>query len=236
MEPEYSVITKEITAKGKGYLVIRKCPPDKLSDTVRRGARELLEAGASLLYAASADPAAPLAEGIWGNCRLSFCHDMLRMERALDKSIAGADEIVLEGLCREKWGQWLTLYNEGFFHVPNSATYDHKDLVRCMEESSRCGFAVAKGVAVGVYELNLQGECPEIEGIALVKSARGKGLGRALLRACMAELAGLGYNSCCLRMSTANEAALRLYQEEGFFQTDVVGRWYQILAQGDLMQ
>ena len=48
MEPEYEIITREIDAKGKGYLILRRCPPGQLEEAVLRGARALLEAGASL--------------------------------------------------------------------------------------------------------------------------------------------------------------------------------------------
>lgn len=235
MEPEYEIITREIDAKGKGYLILRRCPPGQLEEAVRRGARVLLEAGASLLYAVSKDPAAPLTDGTWEHFSLSFSHDMLRLERPLSSCPPAGPGLTLEPLCREKGGQWLALYNECFFDVPNSATYDRTSLERCLEAGSRCGFALAEGVPVGVYELDCRGETPEIAGIALIKDARGRGLGRALLRTCMAELAGSGAPSCTLLVSTANTPALALYRSEGFAQTDVAGRWYQILARGDLL-
>ena len=63
MQPELEVITKEIPAKGKGYILIRKCWPDQVDEAVRQGARKLLGEGATSIYAASTDPSAPLCEG-----------------------------------------------------------------------------------------------------------------------------------------------------------------------------
>lgn len=235
MELDYKIITREIPAKGKGYLLIRQCPPGGQLELVRRGAAELLRAGASLLYAASTDPAAPLSRTAGEGFRLEFCHEMLRLERPLAGRPSPEGRLTLEPLSRERGGQWLTLHSEGFFDTPNSATYDHADLARCLERPGLCGFAAEEGIPVGVYELNSREGTPEIEGIALVKDARGKGLGRELLRLCMDRLAGLGYNACWLQVSTANGPALRLYREEGFVQTAVISRWYQILAEQDLL-
>ena len=85
MKPAYEVITREIAAKGAGYLLLRRCPPQELGETLARGRAELLAAGAAELYAASADPVCPLDEGRWEGFRLSHVRDMLWMERPLDQ-------------------------------------------------------------------------------------------------------------------------------------------------------
>lgn len=53
MQPELEIITKEIPAKGKAYIIVRRCPPEGLDAALRRGAAQALSQGASLLYAAS---------------------------------------------------------------------------------------------------------------------------------------------------------------------------------------
>ena len=63
MQPELEIITKEIPAKGKAYIIVRRCPPEGLDAALRRGAAQALSQGASLLYAASTDPEAPLEAG-----------------------------------------------------------------------------------------------------------------------------------------------------------------------------
>ncbi len=232
MEPEYRVITREIDAKDKGYLLIRRCPPEALRDTVRRGANQLLEAGASLLFAASLDPDAPLSEGTGQGFKLLPAHEMVRMERAADAP-RPAGVLTLEPLTRQKGGQWLTLHNECFFDVPNSATYGPEELERALNPGQFCGFVLRAGVPVGLYELDCTGDIPEIAGIGLLKDVRGQGLGTELLRACLALLASSGAERCFLRVSTANEAACGLYRRTGFVQTAVVSRWYQILPAGE---
>ena len=45
MKPAYEVITREIAAKGAGYLLLRRCPLQELGETLARGRAGLLAAG-----------------------------------------------------------------------------------------------------------------------------------------------------------------------------------------------
>ena len=81
-----------------------------------------------------------------------------------------------------------------------------------------------------VYELGLAGEMPEIAGIAIHRDFQGKGLGRALLCAALAELAVLGYGRCCLLVATDNRRAFSLYRRAGFRAAAVKSRWFQMIG------
>lgn len=230
MKPFYEVITREIAAKGKGYLLLRRCAPQELGETLAQGRERLLAAGATELYAASVDPACPLEEGAWEGFRLVHIRDILRMERPLG-DLPPAAVLTLEPLTRARGGAWLALHNACFFHMPNSATYGLRELEEALGGESRCGFAVVGGVPVGVYELVLSGECPEIAGIAIHPDFQGKGLGRALLAAVLGELAALGYARCQLLVATDNERAFSLYRKTGFKAVAMKSRWFQMLAE-----
>ena len=151
------------------------------------------------------------------------------MERPLDQ-LPPAEGLTLEPLTRARGGAWLTLHNACFFDMPNSATYGLRELEEALGAEWRCGFAVADGVPVGVYELALAGEMPEIAGIAIHPDFQGKGLGRALLRAVLAELAGLGCGRCRLLVATDNGRAFSLYRREGFRAAAVKSRWFQMIG------
>ena len=86
-------------------------------------------------------------------------------------------------------------------------------------------------IPVGVYELELTQEIPVIDGIALLKDFRGKGLGRSLLTAVLAQLAGRGYRRCRLMVATDNENAFGLYRTAGFKAAGVQSQWFQMLAE-----
>ena len=94
-----------------------------------------------------------------------------------------------------------------------------------------CGFVRRAGELAGVYELDLTGELPEIEGIALKEDLRGKGLGRALLGAAMERLRGRGCGRCGLLVATDNAPAFSLYRSAGFQAAEVRSRWFQMLAE-----
>jgi ribosomal protein S18 acetylase RimI-like enzyme len=55
-----------------------------------------------------------------------------------------------------------------------------------------------------------------VEQLAVARTARGQGLGRALLLHSLDELAGLGATSLALGVQGANETAIRLYRGVGF--------------------
>ena len=234
MQPELEIITKEIPAKGKAYIIVRRCPPEGLDAALRRGAAQALSQGASLLYAASTDPEAPLEAGEKRGYQLIYEHDMLRMSRTLTEEPPRPGRLRLEPLVREKGGTWLALYNEGFFNVPNSATYDGNDLERVLGEACSAGFVLLDEVPVGVYELGFAEEQPEIEGVALRRDFQGRGLGRELLLELMGMLARQGHTECWLRVATSNRNACALYRSLGFGRESVLSRWFQVVSESDL--
>lgn len=229
MESAYQIFAGEITAKGKGYLVIQHCRTGELEELVNRGRQELLNQGATELFVASKDPGAPLEEGCLGECRLEFVRDILILQRDLSQLPGQPERLTLEPLTRARGGAWLALHNECFFEMPNSATYGPADLERALEEGHRCGFTLVDGVTVGVYELDLTQDLPEIEGIALHKDARGQGLGRELLYGTMGLLAEEGFQCCKLLVATDNEGAFSLYRRNGFKAAGIQSKWFRML-------
>jgi ribosomal-protein-alanine N-acetyltransferase len=67
----------------------------------------------------------------------------------------------------------------------------------------------------------------DIQTIALAESARVRGRGRALLRALLAEAAGLGAREMFLEVRADNAVAQRLYTSEGFAEIGRRPRYYQ---------
>ena len=230
MKPVYRIYDQEIAAKGKGYLVLQSCRGEEADELLRRGRDELLALGATELYVTSRAPAAPLEEGVRAGCRLVHARDMLWMERGLEPPL-GAEGLTLEPLERARGGAWIALHNACFFDMPNSATYGPRDLDRALSPGHDCGFALWQGALAGVYELDLTGEVPEIEGIALKEDLRGRGLGRSLLGAAMARLGERGFARCGLLVATDNAPAFALYRAAGFRVAEVRSRWFRMLAE-----
>lgn len=231
METQIQRVTREIPYRGIAYLIFRRCPAEERDELLRREVRALMDQGAREVYAASTDPEAPLAEGERGGLRLTHVHDMLEMERALDKGRPRpGGRLRAEPLTEALGERWLTLYNKAFSAVPNAATYGREELVEMLAKPGSCGLVLEGEEPVGIYELDFQ--TGEIEGIGLVEAARGRGLGRELLLLAMDLLAERGRDSCWLQVSTGNPAAYQLYQKTGFCTRQVRSRWYRAETTG----
>lgn len=74
---------------------------------------------------------------------------------------------------------------------------------------------VVGGGGVAALEGGESGVC-ELRKMYFLPEARGKGMGEALLRHCLAVAAGLGYRTCYLETLTGMDQALKLYGKLGF--------------------
>lgn len=84
----------------------------------------------------------------------------------------------------------------------------------------------AKGLLVGFATLRKSfGEC-EILTIAVAKSKRGKGLGRALLKACLEDLSQTATKTVFLEVDETNKPAVALYKSLGFKQIAIRKGYY----------
>lgn len=223
---EAQLITAEIPYKGIGYLFIRECPAAELAGAMAESVDKLRAAGAKQVFVSSTDPKAPLGEGAYAGVELRFVHDMLVMERELFPLPDGAG-LTAADLTPEGRALWLALYNQGFLHVPNGATYTERELDGALADGMTCGFFLREGEPVGIYELDLTGELPAVEGVALGDGFRGQGMGRALMRAALERIAAAGAERCKLEVSTANPVARRLYESIGFQTVRTRSRWFE---------
>ncbi|MEG1241222.1 MAG: GNAT family N-acetyltransferase [Oscillospiraceae bacterium] len=216
MNPNYKVITAEIPARGIGYLVLKD------GGLLEAGVAELLSAGATQIFAKG-----PLTEGVHGELQVALSHEMLRMERALAPLPTLSGKLRLEPLTRPMGARYLAIYNESFAQVPNGATQTLADLPRLLSSDVQAGTAFLGTQPVGIYEVDFaEKDLPEIAAIGLLKTMRSKGLGRELLRQTMTLLEG--YDRCFLQVATNNEAAFRLYRDEGFVAAGSLGAWYEV--------
>lgn len=77
------------------------------------------------------------------------------------------------------------------------------------------GGQVLGGGGIAPLEGGEPGIC-ELRKMYFLRSARGKGLGEALLRQCLEVARTLGYHTCYLETLTGMDQAIRLYQKLGF--------------------
>lgn len=219
------IIQREIATRGVGYLILRDCPEDRLDEGLKKGMERLKKAGAKTVWATSLPEGEPLHTGPVGIWRLTHVHDLLRMERPLP---AEKPELRLN-LRSPKRGQeealYLDLVNRAFREVPNAATQRPADL---RVQNHRYALAYQGDKPVGAFELDLSEQVPELATLAVEPELWRQGLGRNILRAALDSL-GPKAATCSLRVSSANPAALALYEAEGFVQTGVVSSWFEVV-------
>lgn len=219
------IIQREIPTRGVGYIILRDCPEERLGEALGKGMEKLKKAGAKTVLATSFPEGEPLHTGPIGVWRLTHAHNMVAMERSLP---AGKPEIKLS-LRTPRRGQEETLYlnltNKAFAQVPNAATQRPVDLRR---QNHRYGLAYQGNTLVGTYELDLGEKIPELCSLAVEPELWRQGYGRSLLRTVLDSL-GAKAPGCTLTVSSANLAAMALYQSEGFAQTGVVSDWYEVV-------
>ncbi len=219
------IIQREIATKGIGYLILRDCPEDRLGEGLSKGMEKLKKSGAKSVWATSLPEGEPLNPGPVGVWRLTHVHDMVSMERSLGDPIPKSEAKLTFRPVKRSGDEklYLELVNRAYFDVPNAKTLRQTDL---RAPNHRAVLALQGETAVGAYEWDLNEKTPELVTLAVAPEFRRQGFGRAILRAA---LEGLKTAACCLTVSTANPAAMALYESEGFAQTGVVSSWFEVV-------
>ncbi len=83
------------------------------------------------------------------------------------------------------------------------------------------------GALMGYAVYGYDGDAFHLMNLAVVESARGRGLGRALVQDFLAEARTVGAPDAWLEVAVTNEAALALYRSFGFEDVRVRRKYYQ---------
>jgi len=76
------------------------------------------------------------------------------------------------------------------------------------------------GAGIGVFDCSTHQQCCELQKMYLYPEFRGKGWGKSLIEALLAEAGSMGYQHCYLESLSTMTSALKLYQEQGFKTLD----------------
>ncbi len=228
----YTVIFSEIPIKQKGYILINKSTQAQYLEAIDVSCKALIQSGADRIYATCKDKSidVPQLELRTPHYEFHYEHELDYFEAALPTSYWGnaKEEEALQPLTRDDGDEFLHIYNDTFFHVPNSSTYTNEDTTRILEGTEKfgAGFLIKNGKKVGIYELSFEADVPEIASVGILEEYRGKGLGYQFLNLLLKSLHTKGYPKAGLRVSIANPNAYRLYENAGFVKVHTVSRWY----------
>jgi mycothiol synthase len=127
----------------------------------------------------------------------------------------------------------VTACDRAFADRPGDRGASRQVVARVLADPSSdpalCLLAARGGEVVGLCYCRLERSAGApggwVEDLGVAPSARGIGLGRALLRQGVRELAARGAGSVLLGVDAANTVAKRLYQASGFRVRGELARW-----------
>ena len=92
----------------------------------------------------------------------------------------------------------------------------------------RLRFLVARTVLKPLHAFfdQLDSDAWYVNAVAVADKARGRGVGRALLRDAIGRACSFGASSIVLHVNAVNASAIRLYEDEGLSITDTWTPWY----------
>jgi ribosomal protein S18 acetylase RimI-like enzyme len=228
----YTVVQKEVPNKRKGYIILKKVNEYCYQDIVEVAANQLIAIGAEKIYLTCTDKNAAIFEEViqTKNYAFQYDSDMDCLEREIlsTDSFDGDEDLLFTKLSLENQKDFLCTYNECFFDVPNSATYTDADINRLINDSTnfQAGLIIQNKKVIGIYEISMETETPEIASIGIIQEKRGQRLGWKALNFLLKFLSQTECKRVSLKVSTKNPNAYTLYLKMGFSKMDTLSKWY----------
>jgi GNAT superfamily N-acetyltransferase len=130
--------------------------------------------------------------------------------------LAGPEDApAIAAVLHESFEEFKALYTDGGF----AATALSSEQVLARMREGPVWVAVRKGVMLGTVAAVAEGESVYIRGMAVLPSARGSGVGAALLRRVEDWAASQGRSRLFLSTTAFLSSAIRLYERSGFRRT-----------------
>lgn len=124
----------------------------------------------------------------------------------------------------EAVAHFLRVYDDSFSGLPWSQPYSEAEVVAALARPDDLLFAVAEGRPVGaIWHEMLSVEIGRVEPLGVGREHQGRGIGRRLLLAALADLHHRGAREVQIGVWRGNQAAMTLYKSLGFAEID---NWY----------
>ena len=139
------------------------------------------------------------------------------------RRIGSADELAPANELAREFGAWATerIRVELGIEVPPDADHPSSVLDELLTEGGRLYVAGVDGVVVGVGGLKrLRDSVGEIKRMFVRPTARGLGVGRAIIEQLVADARELGFETICLESASFMHPAHAMYRSVGFVPSD----------------
>ncbi len=233
----YELIQRDIAAKGRAYLVIRRCADRDFDRLLLRVTHQAMRNGARQVYVCDQRQTsggeagtARIVEGkAYGYYVFHHAYDWITVGKTARASAEDAYTVSLcpaagteTAVCRE-------LASRIFKAAPDfAAEWETESGLR---DGGELYFLRENGVPVGMMRLSLCGDSMRVDLLGIIEEYRRKGLAMAALAQAERLAKTRGLARLQAGVSTGNEPALCLYEKYGFRRETVVSRWYSWLSE-----
>lgn len=202
-----TLILREIPYKKTAYVLVRSVLPGGMRETLAACGGFCRQAGAEQVFASAGEP-----------LDLPPAYDMLELSRPRAGLPMPDPPVPLVPVGRDNVSDYQAAYNRLFTALPGAATCHGAEFSRLLTPGIAY-LAMPDGRLAGIGEID---GC-ELRTVGVLPEYRG--LGRRLTLTLLHRLSG---PDLFLRVSSANERALRLYEGLGFERRGVLTRWYRL--------
>lgn len=229
----YKLIQREIRRKGIAYLILYRCREEDFSSSLLRLTKRATRNGAKTLCIYDRQGR------IYDGMKLQYFtyHFYTRIDLLIWKpekyasyrNSMGEDSTVqLIPMGEELTEKYISLFNGGFFEVPNGRSYEEKDVQTLLDDHTRSGFIIRReDTDVGIAEIRWEGKQVFIEALAFLPQYRKKGYGTQVMRRLLDQLKKWDVSGIFLIVASANHEAYRLYESMGFEWKETLSAWYK---------
>lgn len=225
---DYQLIQTEIPDKKKAYIFINRCREEDFDRLLTRVTHQAVRNGARQVYVCDKEETDRIIpEKKYGHYTFRHGHDMLMMKKTLTPGQGEEWSDEWEEVYPWQVSVLCSLYNEIFYHVPNSATLTEDEIRQWLANSRwHLYFVKNQGQTIGFVMLIEKEQELEIDSLGILNEFRGRGLAKKMLRQVEAAAARYGIRTLSLGVSNSNTAAYSLYKAMGFSTEAVTSRWY----------
>ena len=229
----YKLIQREVEKKGIAYLILYRCRDEDFASSLLRMTKKAIRNGAKKLRVY--DVQGRVYDGMqlqYFTYRFYTRMDLLQWnpeKYASYRNSMGEDfKINLVPMGTELAEDYVRLYNESFFNVPNSRTYCVEDVMEFLNDNTRNGFIIRCGNDdVGIIEIKWEEKNVYIDALAFLPNDRKKGYGTQLMRRLLDQIQKWDIFGIFLIVASANHEAYRLYESMGFEWKETKSSWYE---------
>lgn len=125
---------------------------------------------------------------------------------------------------------YLNIYNDAFYDVPNGATVTENEVdgyIKNADEKNSYHLVLINNELAGFIQFTIVDNIGEFD-LGLAKAARGRGFGRQLLETAICFLNSKNVEQIKLMVATKNMLAYELYKRRGFVEYKVHSDWFEL--------